>query len=178
MTPQAIRQAEVIGMSGGMGTACVAWTTVRSTHTELAAKLLHGSPSSVNGVSRLPNVLRHQVGRPALQKRQRPQAARVCSTTGSPGASPETPGPTASTVPAPSCPSTQGAGQSMVPSITEQSLWHRPAAEIRTATSPGPGSRTSSPVVARARSPSKMMPLMAGSIRSARVIGCGLHYSE
>ncbi len=60
-----------------------------------------------------------------------------------PGATWVTPAPTASTTPAPSCPSTTGTGNGMVPSTTDRSLWHNPAAEMATSTSPGPGSRTS-----------------------------------
>ena len=47
----------------------------------------------------------------------------------------------ASTTPAPSWPSTDGAGNGMVPSMTDRSEWHTPAATIRTLTSLGPGSR-------------------------------------
>ena len=43
-----------------------------------------------------------------------------------PGADAGTPGPTASTTPAPSCPSTAGQGVVAVPSIAFRSLWQTP----------------------------------------------------
>ena len=61
--------------------------------------------------------------------------------------------PTASTIPAPSCPITTGVGNGMVPSSTDWSLWQTPAATIRTSTSPAPGARTSSASVISAFSP-------------------------
>ena len=56
-----------------------------------------------------------------------------------------TPVPTCSTMPAPSWPSTAGAGQLNMPAAAVMSEWQTPAAMILTMTSPGPGSRTSSP---------------------------------
>ena len=49
-------------------------------------------------------------------------------TTWSPTLTERTSEPTASTTPAPSWPSTDGAFHGMVPLITERSLWHTPAA--------------------------------------------------
>ena len=85
-----------------------------------------------------PIALRHMVGRPRSQSAQAPQLASVDSATWSPGPTWVTPAPTASTTPAPSWPSTTGTGNGMVPSTTDRSLWHSPAAEIATSTSPGP----------------------------------------
>ena len=88
-----------------------------------------------------------------------PQLAIVASTTWSPGCKVVTAPPTASTTPAPSWPSTAGVGQGMVPSMTLMSLWHTPAFTMRTTTSVGPGSRTSSPSVTSAfPSPTNTIP--------------------
>ena len=101
----------------------------------------------------LPMVVRHHVGRPVLHQRHMPQLARVETTTWSPGFTMVTADPTSSTTPAPSCPSTDGEGQGMVPSTTLRSLWHTPAAAVRTTTSVAPGARTSSSSVSSALSP-------------------------
>src|SRR5690625_730868 len=53
-------------------------------------------------------------------------------------------GPAASTIPAASCPSSMGTGRARVPSTTDRSEWHSPAASIRTRISPGPGGSSSS----------------------------------
>ena len=55
-----------------------------------------------------------------------------------------TPAPTASTTPAPSCPSTAGQRVGAVPSIALKSEWQTPLACSRTRTSPGPGGASSS----------------------------------
>src|SRR5205807_8886590 len=56
-----------------------------------------------------------------------------------------TPGPTASTVPAPSWPRTIGVRKGIFPSMTDRSEWQTPVAPIRTSTSPsrGPSMATS-----------------------------------
>ena len=81
---------------------------------------------------------------PRRARRGRPPATRV------------TPAPTASTTPAPSCPSTAGQRVSAVPSIALKSEWQTPLACSRTSTSPGPGGASSSSCTssgaARARS--------------------------
>ncbi len=157
-TPQPMRQAEESGTSLGIFTACTSLTTVISEKTEAAAKLEAGSPLKVNGVEMLPSELLHQVGWPVLQARQAPQEARVAITTWSPGCTERTASPTASTTPAPSWPSTAGAGNGIVPSITDRSEWHTPAASIRTWTSFGPGPRTSRASVTSTPSPVYTMP--------------------
>ena len=141
-TPQPTSAADANGTSAGIGTAWLAFTTVRSEKTEALANAYAGSPRQVNGCGRSPNVERHMVGRPASQYWQAPQLPSVDSTTWSPAFTVVTDAPTASTTPAPSWPSTTGVGNGIVPLITDRSLWHSPAASIRTATSPGPGSRT------------------------------------
>ena len=57
-------------------------------------------------------------------------------------------------MPAPSWPNTDGLGQGIVPLTTLTSLWHKPAAAMRTSTSLAPGRRTVSPSVTRASFPS------------------------
>ncbi len=101
----------------------------------------------------LPSELLHHVGWPVPQARQAPQLAKVAITTWSPGFTDRTASPTASTMPAPSCPSTAGAGKGMVPSITDRSEWHTPAACMRICTSFDPGPRTSSSSVTSTPSP-------------------------
>ena len=152
-TPQASRQAVVSGMSGLTGTAWIACTTMRSANDDVAAKLKQGCPSSVNGWLMLPIDLRQWVGRPVLHSAHMPHDASVATTTWSPGFTLVTAPPTASTTPAPSCPSTAGEPHGIVPSTTLTSEWHTPAATMRTSTSVGPGSRTSNPWVTSALSP-------------------------
>src|SRR5215208_1667014 len=108
----------------------------------------------------LPSDLRHHVGWPVLQALQMPQLARVLRTTCWPGLTEVTPAPTSATMPAPSCPRTDGDGHGMVPSSTLTSLWHRPALVTWTLTSPGPGSFTSTPSATWALEPSNTMALI------------------
>ena len=63
----------------------------------------------------------------------------------SPGRTVETPGPTSSTIPAASCPSTMGSGRGQSPLMMCQSLWQTPVAITRTRASPafGPSCSTS-----------------------------------
>ena len=167
-TPQPMSAADSSGTRRSIGTTWIAFTTVRSANTEAAAKFHAGAPSSVNGWLMLPRLLRHHVGWPVLQGPHMPQLASVVTTTWSPGFTWATSVPTSSTTPAPSCPSTAGAGQGMVPSITLMSLWQTPAAAMRTSTSVGPGARTSSAVVTSAFSPVKTMPFMRRWARRSR----------
>src|SRR5580692_5301305 len=95
----------------------------------------------------------HMVGCPVLHARHVPQLARVATTTWSPGLTDFTEEPMDSTMPAPSWPRTDGAFQGMVPSSTDRSEWHTPAATIFTFTSVGPGSATDSLSVTSASSP-------------------------
>ena len=138
-TPQAIRHAEVSGMSLSIGTACTSLMIVRSAKEDVAAKLPPGTPPTVKGSVRLPIDCLHHVGWPALQRSQMPQLATVPMTMWSPALTRVTWLPTASTTPAPSWPMTDGAGHGIVPSTTLMSLWQTPAAATRTRTSLGPG---------------------------------------
>ncbi|GAB4004325.1 hypothetical protein GCM10029992_48890 [Glycomyces albus] len=54
------------------------------------------------------------------------------------------PGPASSTIPAASWPSSIGVGRTRLPSTTDRSEWHSPAASIRTSSSPDPGGPSSS----------------------------------
>src|SRR5262249_49801557 len=64
--------------------------------------------------------------------------------TGSPGARSWTPGPTSSTTPDPSSPSTMGTGTPVqLPSAAWRQLWQTPLATIRTRTSPSRGGASS-----------------------------------
>ena len=85
-----------------------------------------------------------QAGRPSAHGPQWPQDGTNTQTTWSPRARSSTPGPTSSTMPAASWPSAIGIGRGRSPLITDRSEWHRPAALIRTSTSPGPGGSSSS----------------------------------
>src|SRR4029453_8221691 len=81
---------------------------------------------------------------PRRHQRHSPQGERQPSTTLSPGATFSTPSPTASTTPAPSCPSSTGRGWLKPVSTTCRSEWQTPLASIATRSSPGPGSSRSS----------------------------------
>src|SRR5690625_3592408 len=78
-------------------------------------------------------------GRAWMQGSQHPQLGTNTMTTWSPTARLLTPGPSSSTTPDASWPSTMGRPRGRSPLITERSEWHRPAAPILTSTSPGPG---------------------------------------
>lgn len=158
-------------MSSGMRTAWTAFTTVRSAKAELDANWYSGRPSRVNGCRGLPIALRHMVGRPRSHSAHAPQLASVESATWSPGPTWVTPTPTASTTPAPSCPSTTGTGKGIVPSTTDRSLWQSPAAEIATCTSPGPGSRISRSSTTWVRFPSKITPRITPGIATPQPFG-------
>ncbi len=141
MMPQPISAAQSNGTRGSMGMALCSRTTVRSTKQEVLANEYACTPLTVNGLLSFGlGALRHCVGLPTSQAGQRPQCDRVESTTVSPSFTLVTPGPTASTIPAPSCPRTTGTGYGMVPSMTLTSEWQSPAALRATRTSPGPGS--------------------------------------
>src|ERR1700722_13670539 len=81
-------------------------------------------------------------GCPSRQFRQDPHHGQPITTL-SPTATLLTPAPTAATIPAPSCPSTPGAGNGISPSRAIASVWHTPLATTFTSASPGPGESTS-----------------------------------
>ena len=78
--------------------------------------------------------------RPRWHSRQRRHGAYQVRATGRPMTPGSSPGPTASTMPAPSWPITMGPGRFQWPSRTWRSEWQTPADVIRTRTSPGCGS--------------------------------------
>src|SRR5579875_445378 len=86
---------------------------------------------------------------PLAQNRQCPQTGRNEATTWSPTDSLVTPGPTCSTMPAPSCPPTIGYLTGMSPVRRWSSEWHRPDATNRTRTSPVFGSSRSSSAISK-----------------------------
>src|SRR3954454_2867103 len=143
-TAHPMRLADASGTSGSMTTAWVSVTTVYSENTPAFANWNAFSPPTVNGAFSLPGpVSRQWVGWPRSHASHWPQLPRVVRTTWSPTFTLVTASPTASTTPAPSWPRTTGVGNGIVPSITLTSLWQRPAAWMRTLTSCGRGSRTS-----------------------------------
>jgi hypothetical protein len=85
----------------------------------------------------------HSAGRPLRQYSHSPQLIRHSGTTASPARRVVTPGPTSATTPAPSCPSTAGSGAENLPCMTCRSVWHTPAAAMRTSASPARGGATS-----------------------------------
>src|SRR5690606_8823817 len=161
-TAQPTRQATSSGTSRSMTTACVSATTTASVNTPVLAKANARSPPTVNGRPSRPIVSRQWVGWPRSQAAHRPQLPSVVRTTWSPTDTLVTASPTASTTPAPSWPRTTGVGNGIVPSITETSLWHSPAWWMRTRTSCGRGSRTSTSS-RTSSSPVQTMPFMAVS---------------
>ena len=82
-------------------------------------------------------------GRPVSQFMHLPQLA-YDRTTLSPGATFVTPSPTRSTMPEPSWPSTIGEANGAPGMRARRSVWHMPAPTMRTSTSPGRGSPSSS----------------------------------
>ena len=77
----------------------------------------------------------HSHGRSRRHSAHVPHHGAHESATWSPARTRSTPGPTASTTPAPSCPSTAGQRVGAVPSIAFQSEWHTPLAWSLTSTS-------------------------------------------
>src|ERR1700694_2313179 len=78
-----------------------------------------------------------------MQNQQIPHDGDQFNSTWSPGRTLVTPGPTAMTVPAPSCPRTAGSGWTSVPLASERSEWQTPAAARQTCTSPAAGAGSS-----------------------------------
>ena len=93
----------------------------------------------------------HSAGRPSMHGMQPPQLGMNTSTTRSPARRSVTPAPHSTTSPAASCPSTIGTGRGRSPEITDRSEWHRPAARMRTSTSPAPGGSSSTSCTRRGK---------------------------
>lgn len=125
VTEQPISAATSIGTSSGSGAQACAGETMRSAKTPSFDIWKTSLPSA--SLSRaVPSYWRtpvcwfvsHSCGLPERHIRQCPQFETNDSTQRSPGFTLVTPGPTCSTVPAPSCPSTAGSGSTALPSIT------------------------------------------------------------
>jgi hypothetical protein len=111
MTPQPISAARSNGTRGSIEIAPCSRTTVYSANTEALANWKAGLPATVKGRASFGlGAFLHSVGWPASHLLQRPQWASVDTITVSPSLTARTPTPTASTMPAPSCPSTTGVG--------------------------------------------------------------------
>ena len=163
-----MRQADSSGTSGSITIAWVSLHTVVSVNTPALANWKARSPPTVNGAWSLPAVSRQCVGWPRSQASHWPQLPSVVRTTWSPTFTFVTASPTASTTPAPSWPSTTGVGNGMVPLTTLTSLWQSPAAWMRTRTSWGRTSRTSTSS-RTSSSPVHTMPFISSRSRRSRL---------
>jgi hypothetical protein len=116
-SPQANRHAASSGASGETLASAISGITVASANAEQPMKWRSGSPSRESRVvpsGRWPafccsRMAMQMLVLPLRQFTHSPHCGENSVTTWSPTASLETPSPTASTMPAPSCPSTQGA---------------------------------------------------------------------
>ena len=99
----------------------------------------------------------HRFCRPVEQYRHLPQAGMNEQTTWSPTATRVTPSPTASTMPAPSCPPTTGNRICASPFWMWSSEWHSPAAMNLIRTSLARGSSSSSSVISHGRPGSRQI---------------------
>ena len=138
-----------IGNPSGIGTADAASITQRSAKHATISPCCSVSPAGscsreVPSIS-VPRAMftatiSQRVVRPARHCGQRPHDGTKQNATRSPGATWVTPGATASTKPAPSCPSTIGQRPApSTPSARWTSEWQTPAAATRTWTSPARG---------------------------------------
>ena len=115
MTPQPSRPA---ASGRAAASTLVAWpaaTSVFSANAPMPSAGLSSRPSSVIFWVAL-WVAKQYCGRPRRHERHSPHTARQLRTTKSPGATSVTSGPTASTMPAASCPSRNGKSSLMAPS--------------------------------------------------------------
>ena len=154
-TQQPISAAWGIGVGISMGTQPISGTTAYSAkQATLPMWWMRCSPLCSRCV---PSIILGPVAMwlsqtwdcPCRQEWQRPQAGTKDSTTCWPGRTDVTPGPTASTVPAPSCPSTTGMAMGASPCIKWRSLRQMPAAPIFTNTSPAWGASKSTSSITR-----------------------------
>src|SRR6516165_12820720 len=156
--PAPVEIPHASGPRGSIGASGATGTSAFAAHTEYVANedwpkkwLCSGDPSSRRNVvvpsARAPLTTsgpsdRQYRGWPSRQFRHVPHHGQPITTL-SPAATLDTPAPTAATMPAPSWPSTPGAGNGMSPSRASASVWQTPDATIRTSTSPAPGSSSS-----------------------------------
>ena len=138
-TPQPISAAEVSGMSVGDLHRLHGLDDGPLGEGGVGGELEQRLAPRENGCRGIPIALRHIVGRPRSHSAQAPQLASVDSATWSPGATWVTPAPTASTTPAPSCPSTTGTRERNGPVHDRQVAVAQPGGRrCATSTSPGP----------------------------------------
>src|SRR5689334_11328588 len=113
----------------------------------------------------------HRLPPPETHAGQRPQVGTNWATTWSPTASDRTPGPTASTTPAPSCPPISGSLPiGMSPVAAWSSEWQSPAATNRTSTSCSRGSSRSTSITCHFPGCSSNA---AARVLMARLLGVG-----
>src|SRR3954468_16526241 len=153
-TPQPTRAATSNGRSSGilmteysLTTACC--EKVPSTHRPPKSSPFWWNRNVPSGNSPVEAFLpsSQRFCRPVEQYRHLPQAGMKEQTTWSPTCTLVTPGPTASTIPAPSCPPTTGKRIIASPFWMWSSEWHSPAAMNLMRTSFGWGSSSSSSVI-------------------------------
>ena len=156
ITAQPNSAASANGRSGSTRTSERRETVVNSANPETprwwltrlrrAGRAARAREQRACGVRRKARLAERGPARP--QGRSAPQLGTNAATTWSPRFRSVTPWPRASTMPAISWPSTIGIGRGRLPSMTERSEWHRPAARTRTSTSPGPGGASSNSSIA------------------------------
>ena len=138
MTPQPINEARSNGTSLPILIAAASGTTSSSANVPAPAIPNNVSSPQVNRGS--PNAsatsVMHSCGFPCVQSAHCPHCGDQQMTTWSPGLRPLTPGPTSTTSPAPSWPSTAGMATGIVPFIADRSEWQTPVARILTRTLP------------------------------------------
>ena len=151
VTPQPTNETISSGMSGSTFTTAFSGMIISSAKVPSPVIPPICLPSTMKcGVMAICSMVSQRFACPrrhALQVRHAGVNARI---TGSPAATSVTPAPTSFTIPAPSCPSTQGVPDGIVPFCADTSEWQTPLDTIFTWTSPGPrsvsetSSRTSS----------------------------------
>jgi hypothetical protein len=141
-----MREAISSGTVGSIGTTACCGSTISSAKVPVPAKPKIGSPSRRKwGVMMaLIWTAEQRCGDVrSTQNEHSPHGGLQATMTWSPTFTEVTPSPTSAMTPAPSWPSTAGAGWGMVPVMPERSEWHTPVAAILTFTSPATGSTTS-----------------------------------
>ncbi len=176
MTPHPTRLPISRGMSSSIFTTPWCGMIISSAKVPAPAMPKIGEPSRVKcGVPPITIwMLEHRFGWwRGPQKAHSPQGGLHATMTWSPTATSLTPSPTSAMIPAPSWPSTHGAGCGMVPFMTERSEWQTPVASILTFTSPAPTptsstssrtSRASSPMLRSSAARMCVFPLEVGAL--------------
>jgi len=149
MTPQPMSDAISSGTVGSMGTTACCGRTISSAKVPVPAKpKSDSSPRRKRGVmmALICTAEQRWGDLRSTQEAHSPHGGLQATITWSPSFTFATPSPTSAMTPAPSWPSTAGAGWGMVPVMPDRSEWHTPVAAMRTFTSPawGPTTSTSS----------------------------------